>query len=461
MEIINDFQIISKLGEGTYSTVFKVKRNKDNMIYALKKVKLLNLSEKEKENSLNEVRLLANIKSNFVISYKDAFFDEKDNTLNILLEFADRGDLYQKITQYKKYNNFFEESDIWRIFIQLVEGLKALHDLNILYHDMKSSNVFLFSDGRVKLGDLNLSKVAKNGLGFDQTGNPYYASPEIWKDLPHDNKSDIWSLGCVLYEMITLRPPFRAQDREGLFNKVCKGKYDKIPNRFSDDLSDIVKILLEVNPSDRPSCVEILKIPLVKKRIEYFKSFAGENEKKDIFLSIKSKDKIDKKVMKTFKIKSNDIKIKEDNKKNELLNQLNEEKNKNKILLDELNKEKIKFKELNDKIKIYENSNNEYIKKLKELEELIKSKNKEINNLKTKNKSNEITTIESGDKIISQIEILKINLNDAAKRYKILNKEIINSEDGLNIEIENKNELIDINELLIKEIKKFNDIINI
>ena len=278
---MNDFQIISKLGEGAYSTVFKVKRNIDQKIYALKKVKLLNLSEKEKENSLNEVRILASVKSNFVVSYKEAFFDEKDNTLCIVMEFADRGDLYQKIVQHKKSAKFFEESDIWRIFIQLVKGLKALHDLKILHRDMKSANVFLFSNGSAKLGDLNVSKVARRGLGYTQTGTPYYASPEVWKDKPYDHKSDVWSLGCVLYEMITLRPPFRAQDMEGLFNKVCKGQYSKIPERFSDDLFQVVQFLLQVNPTSRPSCEQILNHPVVMKRIEYFKSFAGEDDNED------------------------------------------------------------------------------------------------------------------------------------------------------------------------------------
>ena len=117
---MNDFQILSKLGEGAYSTVFKVKRIVDNQIYALKKVKLLNLSEKEKENSLNEVRILASVKSNFVVSYKEAFFDEKDNTLCIVMEFADRGDLYQKIVAHKKSAKFFEESDIWHILIHII-----------------------------------------------------------------------------------------------------------------------------------------------------------------------------------------------------------------------------------------------------------------------------------------------------------------------------------------------------
>ena len=278
---MNDFQIISKLGEGAYSTVFKVKRIIDNQIYALKKVKLLNLSEKEKENSLNEVRILASVKSNFVVSYKEAFFDEKDNTLCIVMEFADRGDLYQKIVAHKKSAKFFEESDIWRIFIQLVKGLKALHDLKILHRDMKSANVFLFSNGCAKLGDLNVSKVARRGLGYTQTGTPYYASPEVWKDKPYDHKSDVWSLGCVLYEMITLRPPFRAKDMEGLFNKVCKGQYSRIPDRFSDDLFKIVQYLLIVNSIQRPSCDQILQHPIILKRIEYFKSFGSEDESED------------------------------------------------------------------------------------------------------------------------------------------------------------------------------------
>ena len=278
---MNDFKIISKLGEGAYSTVYKVKRNIDNNIYALKKVKLLNLSEKEKQNSLNEVRLLASIKSNFVISYKEAFFDEKDSTLGIVMEFADGGDLYQKIVEHKQSAMFFEETDIWRIFIQLVKGLKALHDLKILHRDLKSANVFLLTDGTAKLGDLNVSKVARRGLGYTQTGTPYYASPEVWKDQPYDNKSDIWSLGCVLYEMITLRPPFRAQNMEGLYNRVIKGQFSRIPDRFSHELFEIVKLLIQVNADLRPSCDEILKHPIIQKRIEYFKTFTGEQENED------------------------------------------------------------------------------------------------------------------------------------------------------------------------------------
>ena len=150
------------------------------------------------------------------------------------------------------------EKQIWHYFVQIVRGLKALHDLKIVHRDIKCANIFLTKDGVVKLGDLNVSKVAKGALLKTQTGTPYYASPEVWKDRPYDNKSDIWSLGCVLYEMITLLPPFRATSMQGLSAKVTKGTYDAIPSSFSTDLSQAVKMCLQVIPAMRSSCGKIL-----------------------------------------------------------------------------------------------------------------------------------------------------------------------------------------------------------
>ena len=278
---MENFENLEKLGEGSYSTVYKVKRKIDNQIYALKKVKLSNLNEKEKTNSLNEVRILASVKSKYVISYKEAFFDEKDSTLGVVMEYADNGDLYKKILEYKQKKIYFEEIDIWKIFIQLVKGLKALHDLQILHRDLKSANVFLFKDGHAKLGDLNVSKVAKRGLGYTQTGTPYYASPEIWKDLPYDNKSDIWSLGCVLYEMITLHPPFRSKNMDELYKKVLSGDIGNLPEKYSNDLYEVVLLMMKVNSNKRPNCNDILNNTFVKKRIEYFKSMNNSENNED------------------------------------------------------------------------------------------------------------------------------------------------------------------------------------
>jgi len=116
-----------------------------------------------------------------------------------------------------------------------------MHEMNVMHRDLKCANVFLNKDGTVKLGDMNVSKVANNkGLNYTQTGTPYYASPEIWEDKPYNIKSDIWSLGCVLYEMITLRPPFQAEDMNSLYKRVTKGKFQKIPITYSNDLWVII-----------------------------------------------------------------------------------------------------------------------------------------------------------------------------------------------------------------------------
>ena len=272
---MENFEILDKLGEGSFSIVYKVKRKIDNQIYALKKVKLKNLKEKNVSNSLNEVRILASLKSNYIISYKEAFYDEKENTLILVMEYADNGDLSKLIKRYKKNNKLIKEDEIWRIFIQLIKGLKSLHDLNILHRDIKSANIFLFSNGSAKLGDLNVSKVTKNGLTYTQTGTPYYASPEVWNDLPYDYKSDIWSLGCVLYEMITLNLPFKCNMKD-LHKKIIKGEFKKIPKGYSEDLERIVHLLIQVNQDKRPNCKELLNNPIIKNKIEYFKSIESD-----------------------------------------------------------------------------------------------------------------------------------------------------------------------------------------
>lgn len=114
---------------------------------------------------------------------------------------------------------------------------------------------------------MNVSKVAKEGLLYTQTGTPYYASPEVWKDQPYDLKSDMWSLGCVLYEAITLKPPFRAEDMNGLYQKVVKGEYPPIPRTFSKELASILSQLLQVEPSRRPTTDQLLKSSIIQRHV--------------------------------------------------------------------------------------------------------------------------------------------------------------------------------------------------
>lgn len=288
---LTDFKLLDKLGEGAYSEVYKVLRHADNEVYALKQVKLPSLSDKEKQNALNEVRLLASVRHENIVAYKEAFWDGNARCLCIIQECADSGDLLHLIKKCKKRRVYLKEADIWRYFDGMCRGLKVLHDIRVLHRDLKCANVFLSraSDGNVvaKLGDFNVSKVAKRGLCMTQTGTPYYASPEVWQDMPYDAKSDMWSLGCILYEMVTFRPPFTAQDMKGLYKKVTRGQYTRIPTDFSQDLSDVIGVLLQVHPRNRPSVDQLYQMPQMARNTPGLTQNEMQKQSSDLLQTIK------------------------------------------------------------------------------------------------------------------------------------------------------------------------------
>ena len=265
---INDFEILNELGKGSFGLVYKVRRKNDNEIYALKKVHLNQLKPKEKENSLNEIRILASLNNKNIIQYKDAFYDSENSSLCLVMEFAENGDLEKKISDLKKNTTYLTEYEILNIFIQICKGLKTLHDRNIMHRDIKCANIFLFKNDIVKIGDLNVSKIMKNNLHNTQTGTPYYASPEVWDNKQYDFKSDIWSLGCLLYELTCLKAPFRGTSMKMVYDKVMKGSYEPIPKFYSKALSGIIYICLQTNPHYRPTCEQILNI--IKEKITNF-----------------------------------------------------------------------------------------------------------------------------------------------------------------------------------------------
>ena len=274
---MNDFKIEKVLGKGSFGSVYLVRRKEDNKIYALKSVILEKLNKKEQQNSVNEVRILASVNHPNVIGYKEAFWDDSQNTLNIVMEFADDGDLQTKITKMRKEGGMFQESLIWSYSIQMIEGLKALHDKKIMHRDLKSANIFLVKDKhQCKLGDMNVSKVIKEKELLTQTGTPYYASPEVWRDEPYSYKSDLWSIGCVIYELCALRPPFKGKDLDELFMNVCKGKAERISKVYSDDLWKMILMLLQVDVKKRCDCDKFLNSKLITRKIQEMK-----NESKD------------------------------------------------------------------------------------------------------------------------------------------------------------------------------------
>ena len=140
------------------------------------------------------------------------------------MEFANQGDLQSKIKKAATMKTKISETDIWNVGYHCLEGLLKLHEANIIHRDIKPANIF-FHNGIAKIGDLNVAKHLKDPFTVTQTGTPYYASPEVWSEEPYNFKSDIWSLGCVLYEMAMQKPPFRAETPDKLYKKIMIGEY--------------------------------------------------------------------------------------------------------------------------------------------------------------------------------------------------------------------------------------------
>lgn len=225
----------------------------------MKSMLLANAKQKEKEAYLNEIRLLASIEMPYVISYKCSFYVAQSQSLCIVMEYAEGGDLEGKINQRQEQvgASGFDEKFIWKTAYQILKGLKGLHQNNIIHRDLKCANIFFVGDV-AKIGDMNISKITDNGFATTQTGTPYYTSPEIWKGLKYDYKCDIWALGCIIYEMCCMLPPFKAYDFPGLFQTVTNGVYEDIPQKYTKNLKELIALCLKVDPNSRPEAASLL-----------------------------------------------------------------------------------------------------------------------------------------------------------------------------------------------------------
>ena len=282
----DDFEIIRTLGQGAFSTVFLVKRKQNNKQYALKSIKMENLSKTEQQNSVNEIRILSSIVHPNIIAYKESFWNWKNKTLNIIMEYCDDGDLETKIKKMQRNKIKFNENLIWNYAFQILFGIKALHDKGVIHRDLKSANIFLTRlNNKCKIGDLNTGKVIKNNKNKNnvncQIGTPSYFSPEIWKKEEITYKSDIWAFGCIVYEMCCLRMPFKGKNMKELKENICKGKFEKISSRYSKELWEFIQTLLESDSEKRPNCDMILESQIVKDKLKQISEFKNLNNEKN------------------------------------------------------------------------------------------------------------------------------------------------------------------------------------
>ena len=260
---IGKYQIIKKIGEGSYAKIYKVKKDSSDKTYVLKNIPVSEEDYSSMKEILNESSILSTCDNIYVVKYYNSFF--YCGTFNIITEFCPYGDLFGYIKFYKERGSKIEEKIIWIIFIQLSLGLSYLHHKKILHRDIKTKNIFIKNNLTVKIGDFGIAKILNSTSSYAHTfiGTPYYISPELCKDQPYNDKSDVWSLGCVLYELCTLNHPFEGGTQVEIYEKIMTQKFKAISPDYSLELKKMVDLLLEKDEKKRPKMKDILKMKCV------------------------------------------------------------------------------------------------------------------------------------------------------------------------------------------------------
>ena len=431
--MIREYIIQKTLGKGSYGIVYKVQKQNTNEIYVLKKIPLKGLSEKEISEVRQEAKILSSINSDFVVKYFDSF--EENNNINIVMEYCDKGDLNDFILRKKEENKLIEEAIIWNLFIKITIGLAHIHKMKILHRDLKTMNIFLKDEFQVKIGDLGVAKILlKNSFAKTLIGTPYYLSPEICEEKPYNDKSDVWALGCILYELCTYKHPFDAKSQGALILKIMRNIPEDINQYYSNELRNLIFLLLEKDSQKRPSCIEILKYDFVIDKVKKlgYMSYLEELDKEKE--NIKYKNNFINNVEipnKIIKENTTDNYNNNDNKKQNISkNNLEKKNSKKEIGNVNINKNENLIQKKSGKIKVHE----------------IK-----INEIKLWNKSNNINNQQSNNRTPNNLFMHNnFFINDGKNKY---NKKLSN------VIISRKNEKITEQknpEIISKKIGKIN-----
>lgn len=322
------YRKLQQIGRGSSGVCHLAEDQKLGCLVVIKQVSLVEASRSQPQfgpkllSALDEVRFLENVDHPNIIKYLDSFITETRNVthimmprpfaqavsgevsrtvyaekvVHIVMEFASAGDLSEEICKrrsnqdnrqdshqlhpvFKSRRDHFDPIDMWLIFIQILLALKYVHGQRILHRDLKTRNIFLTDAGVVKLGDFGIAKQLNDEMAKSLVGSPHFMAPEIHKRQPYDEKSDIWSLGCILFQISTLQCPFEGESLEIIHDKILSYQTNPAPTidhwiqllsrtnyppPTQSELLVLYQTMLSVNPQNRPSISQILKLPNVQ-----------------------------------------------------------------------------------------------------------------------------------------------------------------------------------------------------
>ncbi|CAJ0567853.1 unnamed protein product, partial [Mesorhabditis spiculigera] len=255
---ISNYERIRVVGKGAFGAAVLYRRREDETLVIIKEISMHQLAATERQLAKNEVEVLSRMEHPHIVSYFDSF--EEDGLLLIEMEYADGGTLAQFLMAC---TDFIAEETISGLFEQICSAVAYLHENNVLHRDLKTANIFLTQEGDVKIGDFGISKL----MGADTlskgattlVGTPHYLSPEMCEGKPYNEKSDMWAIGCILYETMCLAKAFDADSLPALVNRICKSQYEPVRGPYSNGMKLLVRDLLSLEAASRPKASAALQ----------------------------------------------------------------------------------------------------------------------------------------------------------------------------------------------------------
>ncbi|XP_053325201.1 serine/threonine-protein kinase Nek4 isoform X2 [Spea bombifrons] len=264
-----DYSLIRPVGKGSYGEVSLVRHRVEGRQFVIKKLSLQNAPRRERRAAQQEAQLLSRLRHPNIVAYRESW-EGDDGFLYIVMGYCEGGDLYHRLKEQK--GQLLPEGRVVDWFVQIAMAMQYLHDERIMHRDLKTQNIFLTRSDIIKVGDLGIARVLESQYDMASTliGTPYYMSPELFSNKPYNYKSDVWALGCCVYEMATLRHAFNAKDMNSLVYRIIEGKLPPMPKEYSSDLGELMATMLSRQPEKRPTVRQILRKPFIKRHISLF-----------------------------------------------------------------------------------------------------------------------------------------------------------------------------------------------
>ncbi|XP_045764211.1 serine/threonine-protein kinase Nek8-like [Maniola jurtina] len=282
MEVLKRFKkhnlkILKTVGKGTYGNVYLCEKQ-DDTLTIVKDIELNIKLQDHKQDIANEIKILSRLKHPNIITFYHCYYN--DNHVMISMEYATSGNLAEYM--YQRFPKLINQQEILFFFCQVLLGVNYIHKLDIIHRDLKAENILLTGKNGVlvKIGDFGISKMLASAKKTSTViGTPYYLAPELCEGKPYDTKSDVWALGCLLYEMCTHKRAFEAETLVGLVKAITSGSVHPIDlTVYERGMQDLVDSMLSVLPDKRPSIQELMGKMIILPMVYNLFLDAGDDE---------------------------------------------------------------------------------------------------------------------------------------------------------------------------------------